>query len=205
MKSSSYLMIISFLVLIIPGCDIEDWPDKVEVTGTGPIISRSLDLPSFNKIENTGIGDFDITIGTPQSVVLKAQQNIIDVMTYKVVNQTLKVGIDKDVTIEGHEGIRFEITIPEIKGIVLSGVGDFELSGNDQSTLSVTMTGVGNIEAYEMKVNTCNVTLTGVGDCKLYVLDQLNVTITGVGYVYYKGDPVINSKITGLGKLIDDN
>jgi hypothetical protein len=67
------------------------------------------------------------------------------------------------------------------------------------------MTGVGNIEAYEMKVNTCNVTLTGVGDCKLYVLDQLNVTITGVGYVYYKGDPVINSKITGLGKLIDDN
>jgi len=34
---------------------------------------------------------------------------------------------------------------------------------------------------------------------------DLNVTLTGVGYVYYKGNPTINSKITGVGKLINDN
>ena len=33
----------------------------------------------------------------------------------------------------------------------------------------------------------------------------LNETITGVGSVYYKGDPTISSKITGLGKLVDAN
>jgi hypothetical protein len=29
--------------------------------------------------------------------------------------------------------------------------------------------------------------------------------IAGVGYVYYKGDPTINSTITGVGKLINAN
>jgi hypothetical protein len=57
-------------------------------------------------------------------------------MTYEVVNQTLKVGLDKDVSIDQHEEIRFEITIPEINDIELVGIGDFVLSGDDPSELS---------------------------------------------------------------------
>jgi len=205
MKASNYLMIFAILFLIIPGCEKDDGQNKTKVIGTGPIVIKNLDLSSFNKIENTGIANFKIIIGSPQSVVLKAQQNIIDVMTYEVVNQYLKVGLDKNVNIENYEEIRFEITIPEIKDIELIGIGDFELSGNGQNVLSVNLTGVGNINAYEMKVNTCSITLTGVGDCKVYVLNELNVTIAGVGYVYYKGNPSINSKITGVGNLINDN
>jgi len=205
MKASNYLMIFAVLFLIISGCEKDGGQNKIKVIGTGPIVIKTLDLSSFNKIENTGMADFNITIGSPQSVVLKAQQNIIDVMTYEVVNQSLKIGLDKNVTIEDYEDIRFEITIPEIKDIELTGVGDFELSGYDQNVLAVKLTGVGNINAYEMKVNTCNITLTGVGDCKVHVLNDLNVTLTGVGYVYYKGNPSLNSKITGVGKLINDN
>ncbi len=205
MKASKYLMIFAVLFLIISGCEEDGVQNKIKVIGTGPIVIKTLDLSSFNKIANTGMADFYITIGSTQSVVLKAQQNIIDVMTYEVVNQSLKIGLDKNVTIEDYEDIRFEITIPEIIDIELTGVGDFELSGNDQNVLTVRLTGVGNINAYEMKVNTCNITLTGVGDCKVHVLNDLNVTLTGVGYVYYKGNPSINSKITGIGKLINDN
>jgi len=126
-------------------------------------------------------------------------------MTYEVVNQTLKVGLDKDVSIDQHEEIRFEITIPEINDIELVGIGDFVLSGEDPTELTITLTGVGNIRAFEMKVNICNIILTGVGDCEVYVIDELNVTIAGVGKVYNKGNPSVNSTITGLGQLINAN
>jgi hypothetical protein len=205
MKTVFYSMIFALLILTIQGCEDDFGHHKITVIGTGPLVTRNLDLQSFNKIENTGIANFYITIGSPQSVVLKAQQNIIDVMTWEVGNQTLKVGLDKDVSIEKNEEIRFEITVPEIKEIELTGVGDFDLSGADQEELSINLTGVGSVRAYEMKVNTCNISLTGVGDCKVYVIDELNVTIAGVGYVYYKGDPAINLTITGVGKLINAN
>jgi hypothetical protein len=205
MKKVFYSMIFTVLILTIQGCENDFGHHKITVIGTGPVVTRNLDLQSFKKIENTGIANFYITIGSPLKVVLKAQQNIIDVMTWEVANQSLKVGLDKDVTIEDHEEIRFEITVPEIKDIELTGVGDFDFSGADQNELSVNLTGVGSVRAYDMKVNTCNITLTGVGDCKVFVIDELNVKIAGVGYVYYKGDPAINSTITGVGKLINAN
>jgi hypothetical protein len=205
MKTVFYSMIFALLILTIQGCEDDFGHHKITVIGTGPVVTRNLDLQSFKKIENTGIANFYITIGSPQKVVLKAQQNIIDVLTWEVASQSLKVGLEKDVSIEDKEEIRFEITVPEINDIELTGVGDFELSGEDQSELSVNLTGVGSVRAYEMKVNTCNITLTGVGDCKVFVIDELNVTIAGVGYVYYKGDPAINSTITGVGRLINAN
>jgi hypothetical protein len=186
-RAQYYTIIFAVFLLISPGCENEGSNRNIKVKGIGPV------------------ANFYVTIGSPQSVVLKAQQNIMDVMSWEVANKSLKVKLDKDVSIQNYEEIRFEITVPEIDDINLVGIGDFELAGNNQDKLSITLTGVGHINAYDMQVNTCNITLTGVGDCKVYVLDQLNATITGVGSVYYKGNPDINSVITGVGKLVNAN
>lgn len=206
MKTFYYSLLIAVLILIITGCEvINENNNNRTIVGEGPVVNKTLDFASFNNIDNSGVANFYITIGTPQSVVLKAQQNIIDVMTYEVADQTLFVGLEKNVSIENHEEIRFDITLPSIIGIELSGVGDFLLSGDDQDDLTIDFTGVGNLEAFDMKVGTCYIMLTGVGNCEVYVTDILDVTITGVGNVYYKGNPVITSSITGLGQLINAN
>ena len=133
MKISYYSILITVFSLIIAGCeDTSETNNDRTIVGEGPIVTKTLDFASFNKIDNSGVANFYITIGTPQSVVLKAQQNIIDVMTYEVAGQTLKVRQEENVSIENHEEIRFDITLPSITGIELSGVGDFLLSGDDQ-------------------------------------------------------------------------
>ena len=203
MKTLNYSLVIALFLLMLSGC--EDGHNSIRIDGTGPIVSKNLDLSPFDKIEHTGVANYYITIGSPQSVVLKAQQNIIDVMTWEVVNHSLKVGLEENVSIENHEEIRFDITVPAINYIGLTGVGEFILSGADQNELTITFTGVGAIKAYEMKVDTCNITFTGVGDCEVYIGNELNGTLSGVGNVYYKGNPVINFTITGVGKLIDSN
>lgn len=205
MKSSIYPLAVTLLILIATGCEENNGTDPDKVTGTGPIVTKSLDLTTFDKIENIGVANFYITIGSPQSVILKAQQNIMDVMTHEVTDQTLKVGLEKNVSIENHEEIRFEITVPAMTRIELVGVGDFVLSGDDQDELTIVLTGVGNVEAYDMKAGICTITSSGVGNCKVYVLNELTVTLTGVGNVYYKGNPVIHSTVTGVGQLINTN
>ena len=204
-KTSYYSILITLFFLITTGCENKGEINNRTIVGEGPIVSRNLDFASFDKIDNSGVANFYITIGTPQSVVLKAQQNIIDVMTYEVLGQTLEVGLEENVSIENHEEIRFDITLPSITEIELLGVGDFLLSGDKQDELRIDFTGVGNVKAFDMQVGNCYITLTGVGNCEVYVIDELDITITGVGSVYYKGNPVITSNITGIGQLINAN
>jgi hypothetical protein len=200
--------IIAGLILMIPlGC--ENWgtdDDISRVVGTGPIISKTLDLNDFNKIDLTGVADIYVTIGNPQSVVLKAQQNIIDVMTIGVLSNELKVGLKEGYNIQEADTIRFDITIPEISAITLTGVGDFVLSGDYQEELTISLTGVGKVSAFDLEVGTCNITITGLGDCEVNVKNELNVDISGIGDIYYKGNPNTGQQtISGVGRLIDAN
>jgi len=176
-----------------------------KITGTGPIVAKTLNFASFNKIESSGVANFYITLGDPQTVTLKAQQNIIDIMTYEVINTTLFVGIKKNISIEKAEEIRFDISISEINNIKLVGVGNFDLSGDLQDDLSISLIGVGSIDAYDLEVGNCTIVSTGVGDCKVRVRDELDVIISGVGSVYYKGNPLITQNVTGVGSLVNDN
>jgi hypothetical protein len=62
MKTSYYTMIFVIFILIAQGCENDFGHHKITIIGTGPIVTRNLDLSSFNKIENTGIANFYITI-----------------------------------------------------------------------------------------------------------------------------------------------
>jgi hypothetical protein len=203
MKISNYYVGVSILLLYSASC--ENDKNEIRINGNGPVITTSIELSSFNKIVHTGVADYYITIGSPQSVFLKAQQNIIDVMTWEVVNHSLKVGLQDHVSLETHDEIRFDITVPSITNLELTGVGDFLLSGPDQGELTITLNGVGNIDSYELKADTCNIMLTGVGNCKVFVRNLLSGALSGVGNVYYKGNPAINLNVTGVGRLIDSN
>ena len=205
MKTSGYLLLVVFVGLSIAGCENNEPIVKETVVGEGPVITVDLSLPPFSEIVSTGVANFYIDTWSTQSVIVKVQDNIMNAMTYRVVDETLEVGLKKNVSIENYEEIRFNITIPSISSITLAGVGNFELSGGYQDELTINLTGVGDVKAYGLRVGTCTITSTGVGNCQVHVLDVLDVTITGIGNVYYRGDPTITSSITGLGQLIDSN
>ena len=205
MKTIYSGLFILCLLFISTACEDNGGINDREITGSGPLVTQTLDLASFNKISNTGVADFYISTGSTQSVVLKAQQNIIDVMTWEVTNETLVIGLEKGVSLKNHEQIRFDIVIPTFSGIDIIGVGNVTLSGSGQDQVNINLTGVGNVLAYEMEIGDCTINLTGVGDIKVHVSNSLDVTLTGVGDVYYRGTPSITQNVSGVGQLINDN
>lgn len=206
MRSVLITFIAGLLLLFPTGCEDNDpVGDNRNIIGTGPVVTKTLSLDAFSKIENTGVADIYVTVGGPQSVILKAQQNIIDVMTIGVLGDVLEIGLENGISIEKADTIRFDITIPALTNVSLTGVGDYILSGDYQDALTIQITGVGNVEAFGLEVGTCTILITGVGDCEVNVRDALTIDITGVGNVHYKGQPSISSSISGIGALIDAN
>jgi len=203
MKKYYGLLISAFLILCLMGCEEDN--TNIVVTGTGDIVSKTVDISSFNSIKLVGTANVYISTGDTQKVVLKAQQEILDVMTYEVSNEELTLSFEKDVSIHTSKEIKVEITIPEIDKITLVGTGNFELSGEKQDELIIDLIGTGNVKAYNLEVDTCNITISGVGNCEVRVNNSLNVTLSGVGFVYYKGNPTVQSNISGVGNVIDDN
>lgn len=204
MKETRLLLTICSLLLFFTGCEDKPNPHRV-ITGTGPVVSQTVEVSAFSKFALTGAADVYISIGDTQKVVLKAQQEILDVMTYVVSNDQLTVSFDSDVSVNTDEDIIIEITVPGIEGISVDGAGNFDLIGVKQDYLTIQINGSANIEAYQMPVDACDITINGVGNCWVHVNNTLYVTISGVGYVYYKGNPTVHSDISGVGNVTDDN
>ena len=130
MKKSILLILSFYIIVLFNGCEKEDNGTN-NITGIGDIVTETLDLSSFHSIKNTGVANIYITVGDTQSVVLKAQQNIIDVITYEANNSTLEIGIQNNTSIN------------ESLNVTITGVGSVYFKGNP--TISSTITGLGKL------------------------------------------------------------
>ena len=191
------------------------------VGGSGPIVSQTLDLSNFTGFDFQIGGEVTVVPGSTQQVVVRSQQNVIDILNRDVINGIWEIGYTE--CAEGISEFRLDITVPELDSVELSGAGtinaeaqastiDTILSGAGTVTLSgeatsqeVTLEGSGTVEAFDLTTNETSVLLTGQGTVNVSASEQLNVDLLGAGAVFYKGDPQLNVRITGAGSVVDAN
>ena len=204
MKKAIILPVFLAVVCMTLSCEKDRIPE-LYLVGQGPVETKALTLAPFSGIELEGVANLYITSGEEQSVVLKAQQNMMDVLTWDVSAQVLTIALKDGVSLRNHEEIRFEIQLPALDRILHEGVGDIQLQGSPQREMDLVHRGVGNMDAYDLPLEQCVLLQAGVGDCFVKVATNLDVDITGPGNVYYRGTPQISCTESGLGSLINDN
>lgn len=204
MKKALILSIVLTAAFMTISCEKEKWND-LTLTGQGDLVTRSLELGSFSRIELNGVANLYLSTGDEQRVTLKAQQNIIEVLTWGVSGNTLTIGLKEGVSLRQHEEIRFEITLPELSHLLHDGVGEITLKGESQDVLGINFRGIGQVNAYDWPLDHCVVLHSGTGDCRVRVNSTLDVDIAALGNVFYRGNPQINCSDSGLGDLINDN
>ncbi|MCK5572924.1 MAG: DUF2807 domain-containing protein [Bacteroidetes bacterium] len=197
----------AFCMILLFGCNKNNTvtSDGSRVDGVGDLVAITVDVPVFHSISDIAMTDITVTKGSPQRVVLRAQQNILDILRHEVVDGTLRLSFPDNVSVHTTKSIEAEITVPELRSIEDIGAADVTLSGDAQGNLNVSIIGVGNVAAYGLEVDTCSVSITGTGNVFVRVNQLLNVIITGTGNVFFRGSPTIASSITGTGRIIDDN
>ena len=85
----------------------------------------------------------------------------------------------------------------------LNGVGDFNFDNcKTINKLELKQNGVGDFNAFSTETTVANIHLSGTGDCHVKLTNKLDAKLSGVGDINYKGNPQVNQKITGSGKII---
>ncbi len=83
----------------------------------------------------------------------------------------------------------------------LVGSGKIKLKGScGESALSLI--GSGNFRAFPLACDSCTAYISGSGDMEIQVATRLDAIIEGSGKIYYKGNPITNSKVEGSGAIV---
>ena len=190
-------------VSLLSGCLLSscDWLPNQTITGTGDVETMAVNVPDFEGVSVTGTCNVDIVIGETQSILLHAQQEILNVMSYEVKDQILQIGFKPDYTVNTSKEISASIVIPKVSHVSITGAGDFTLEGTQQEVLDIHITGTGNVSAFDLEVKDCTIRISGAGNCEVNVTESLDVIISGVGNVLYMGDPALSSNISGVGNV----
>ena len=101
------------------------------------------------------------------------------------------------IKLEGGANLRLQLNVNHLYTYAAGGV-NMELTGTANSFEAITE-GAGNIDADHLETKHVICRDSGVGNASVYATELLDATVEGVGKIGYRGNPVINKKVDGLG------
>ena len=158
------------------------------------------DVSSFTGVSLGISGDLYLTQGSPQKVVIQAENNMDEIET-QVRDGVLRIKTDN--WSSRIKGVKIWITMPEVEALNVSGSGDIlaETSINTDE-LELKVSGSGSINISELNADEIGAAISGSGDLKLAgSADEMELRISGSGSVYAEGLKVneCGIKISGSG------
>jgi hypothetical protein len=191
------------------------------VQGSGVAASERRELGAFDTVKLEGANDVRIRIGSPQSVVVHADDNLV--------GRVLTDVQDRELTIGNRGGfatvvpMRVEITVPALAGGTLTGSGAVAVEGVRGTAFTVAVPGTGSFTA-SGAVERLHATLGGSGDVDLsgltahevtasvpgtgrllvHATRSLDASVSGVGSIEYGGNPAtVTQHVTGVGAVVE--
>ncbi len=191
---------------------------RAQVKGSGKRIVQKRQLSPFTAISTEGAFEIEVTCQKDPSLEVEADDNVLEFITAEVHGNELRLSSSK--SISSSEPVRFKITVPNLEGLSVSGAGQinikdmkndkFEIDSNGApniivsgttNTVDIDSNGAGTIDTHNLRAARAVVDSKGVSHIDLDVKEQLDVTVSGPSSVTYQGDPVVNKKVNGPGKV----
>ena len=158
------------------------------------------DVSSFTGVSLGISGDLYITQGSPQKVVVQAENNIDEIETV-VKDGVLRIKTDN--WNSNIKGAKIWVTMPEVESLNVSGSGDIVAETPiNADELELKVSGSGTIDISELKGDEIGAAISGSGDIKLAgSADEMELRISGSGSVYADGLKLSECgiKISGSG------
>lgn len=207
------------LAALLVGCGY-GW-DHAAVRGSGKLAKESRTLAAFQSIKVDGAAKIDVKIGSPQSVVVEADDNIIPLIGTEVQGDRLVIRPRQRYRDPMDHGVTVTITTPQLKGLEVSGAisgavsgltgprFDVQINGAGALTadgvvddLEINVAGAGSIDGGGLKAKRADVNVAGAGQVTVTATEELTARVSGVGAVRYGGNPAkVQQKVLGVGRI----
>lgn len=178
------------------------------IRGSGNVVAEGRPVRNFDRISLTGVGEVNITQGDEESLTVEADDNLMRYIKTEVRNGTLILGftdVIRKKNIRPSEPIRFNLSVKELVGLNISGVGDVNIASLDTDRLEIVISGAGDVDVDSLAAEKLVVDINGASDVRLAgrAMEQ-EVTICGVGEYRAEGlnSESVEIRLPGVGSVV---
>lgn len=188
--------------------------------GSGVAATQTRDVPSFDSVELAGSNNVAIRVGGTQSVVVRADDNLLGRVTTKVRSGRLVIANTRG-SFSTKTPMSVEVTVPKLEALTLSGSGNIvvdgvaaesfratlpgsgTLTGSGSATrLDVIVGGSGTVRFADLVAKHARAVVSGSGSIFVTATESLDASVSGSGAILYAGNPQsVTKSVTGSGAI----
>jgi Putative auto-transporter adhesin, head GIN domain len=142
--------------------------------GEGAVTSETRQTDTFSRIESGGGIHVTVGIGDPSALEVRAQGNLLPLITTEVVDGTLRIQSSKAYTTS--ETIEVILTTPELERIVLNGGARGTVDGLSSAAFDVALNG-GSVLTATGTASTVTLEVGGGSVAELEALTAATITV----------------------------
>jgi Putative auto-transporter adhesin, head GIN domain len=169
--------------------------------GSGVPASQTRELAPFHAVELAGSNEVTIRVGGEQTVVVHADDNLLNRVTTRVGDGKLVIG-NEGGGFTTRNPIRVDVVVPSVDELALSGSGTIDAEGIDVDELTVVLSGSGVVSA-SGRARRVEVKLNGSGDAKLQgvVAQEAHAELSGTGRIAVNATESLDASVPGTGSI----
>lgn len=156
------------------------------VVGNGQVETETRHVQRFDAISLGGSGSLSVHRGDFK-VEVSCDANILPYILTEVVGTELQIGVRPGVSILSPTKLHYEVSLPELSGLKVSGSGRAEAEAFSGKDVRLTVSGSGDI-AGDFAYERADVLVSGSGSMRIKgVFDASSVKISGSGGAAIRG------------------
>ncbi len=188
--------------------------------GSGVPVAQHRHVPPFSRIELAGTNSVTVRVGEARAVVVRADENLLDRVTTRVIGGRLTIGDLGSFT--ARSPMTVEVKTPSLEAVALTGDGIVSIAGAGGNHLTVQLAGTGlvqvdgavdrldarldgtgNLELEDLPAREVQAVLSGTGRVVVKPTRMLDASVPGTGSIVYRGHPTkVTTSITGIGTVV---
>jgi hypothetical protein len=188
--------------------------------GSGVPARQTRDVAAFNSVELAGSNDVLIRVGENQSVVVRADDNLLDRVTTEVQSGKLVIA-NTPGSFTTNTPMSVVVNVPTLSALTLTGSGNIVANGIHTDSFLVTLpgsgtlTGSGTAKRFDVTVggsgtvhftrlvaNDVRAIVSGSGSIFITATKSLDASVSGSGAILYTGNPQdVTKSVTGNGAI----
>jgi Putative auto-transporter adhesin, head GIN domain len=189
------------------------------IRGSGIASAQTRAVPPFTAVELAGSNTVVVQVGSPRSVVVHADNNLIN-----HVHTAVRAGVlliwDRG-SFSTRAPMRVTVVTPTLTRVSLTGSGTVTVDGVDSPAfaaslpgsgtvyasgrtghLEASLPGSGRLDLQQLIARVAGVQLAGSGEVRVQATGSVDAAVSGSGAVLYAGNPAsVTKTITGTGAV----
>jgi hypothetical protein len=180
MKNKILFTLVSLaLVCLLPACNgtIYGGPGSQSVRGSGTASTENRSVSNVTGVDLGTPGTLDITIGTNDSLIVEADDNLLQYIQTDVRGGILEINTQPGITMQLVVPIKYHLTVTRLNSLGISSSGDITAPDLKTNDFSISISSSGNLSMAKLDCSSLQVRISSSGDARISALNAKTISV----------------------------